>query len=201
MSVVNNNNSIDGYTSHGSAGERLSKVAHRIEPNTFTGLQHLKEKCIPSIVKSGCSEIDADAVLTACIRCGWAQAIEDKIIGPYDYINIRPLEMSDFIHDKEYNFLTFDYNDKVIIIYGLEDVTKEKKPYPIKRVGFERYRTKIIDVVDVEDLYYINHVSFLTPIMYRKGDKAGVTFDTAGRGKGSEPMPPNLKINGLVFFK
>ena len=181
--------------------EELEIRASNIDMNTLIEYDSLKERCMPSIEKSGYSEIDSESILTACIRYGWAQAIEDKIISKFDYIHVRPLEMTDFTKDTEYNFLTFHFDDKVVILYGLEDTTKGKvEPYPILRVGIERYLSKIIDIVDVEDLYYTNYVTFTTPVLYRKGDRAGITFDTHFQGN-SKPIPPNLKINGLVFFK
>ena len=137
--------------------------------------------------------------MEACIKYGAAQAKEDKIYeDKKDWekdVKIRPLEMTDFNTHKLVNYIDFKFDDKVVMIFGVQDETVAEKPYPIKQISIERSHIKIIDIVDVEDLYHSNYISFLTPVLYRRGDKATITFDSFKR------KPDGLKFMGLVFSK
>ena len=150
---------------------------------------------IPGIIKSGFNVDSASAMLEACIRYGVAQLIIDTPNLQEKDIKIRPLEKIDFKIDEDFNLIEFCFKDKVVMIFGVEDTTKKQEPYPVKRVSIERARVKVIDIVDVEDLYHTNYISFLAPIMFRVKDMCDITFDR------NKPIPDTLKLNGLVFFK
>ena len=187
-------NSNSNSNSSSSSSKKLYNESLKIDSTKLS--EPFRSTFIPSIIKSGFSVNDASALLEASIRYGATQLIINTPAGLNENdIKIRPLEKIDFKIDEDFNLIEFCFKDKVVMILGVEDLTKKQEPYPVKRVGIERARVKVIDIVDVEDLYHTNHISFLTPIMYRVGDMCNITFDR------NKPIPDTLKILGLVFFK
>lgn len=170
---------------------KLQARADRINLTGLTGLNSLKEIFVPKIVESGYSELDAEAFLNVCIKYGWAQAIVDNVVGESDFIQVRPLLVQDFIpKDKT---LQFYFNDKVVILFGLEDTEIKGEEYPVKRIYISMLNTKIIDIVDVQDLPHTKHICFNTPILYRRGDRCSIYSE--------DSIPSSLKFLGLVFYK
>ena len=169
---------------------RATRDAVKLSDLDTNELVKIYNKFGPIFEKSGHFILDARAMLDASVKFGVAQSVIDNIVDSAKNLHIRPFENSDFNQNDG-----FQYNDKVIIIFGVEDETKKEDEYPIKRIYINRGHVKVIDIVDVQDLYHTNVISFTTPVLYRKNDACSISVDE------NKAIPFTLKFLGLVFFK